>query len=189
MTASGVEYAFDVDKPVKLRWNYKENSKYTLKVYNGLSSSHGGYSCVNNGIAKLNSEVNRYRNNIQVKSSVYAGSNVRFSVPNKTSWDTFNFGFAIATTIPRSTAGTFYYGYNSLPYSGTIAIDFAMIWYNPTYDSAMGGSYGNRTAMHEMLHVFGMGHYYGASLTNLTYSPTSTTLTAYDAEQFRLMYP
>lgn len=189
-TVSGVEYAEEDQRNVKLRWSYKENSKYTLNVYNGLGSSHGGYPCVNNAIVLMNREINKYRNNIQVKSSPYAGSNVRYSVPNKSSWETFNFGTVFATTIPRSTQGTFYYGFNSLPPSGTIYINFAMIWYNPAYEPEMSGAFGNRMAMHEMLHVFGMGHYRdGVSLTNDRTPSTSTSLSAYDAEQFRTMYP
>ena len=188
LTASGVEYAYTANKSVKLRWNYRENSKYTLKVYNGIPTSHTGRPYVNNAIVMLNGQINQYRNNIHIKSSEYAGSNVRFSVPNPNSWDELNNkgvnGSVIATTIPRSTSGTFYYGYNTLPQSGTIYINFAMIWYNPDFHSDMAGANGNRTAMHEMLHVFGMGHYYGSSLTN-----GAASLTAYDAEQFRLMYP
>lgn len=191
--AGAVEYAAEVNKAVKLRWSYKENSKYTLPVNNGLSSSHGGYSCVNNGIAKFNSEIAKYCSNIQVKSSAYSNSKVDLMIPGSSTWNTlgnYNIsGTTTATTVPRSTSGTTYIGYNALPSSGTIYINYAMIWYNPSYATDMGGAYGTRTAMHEMSHVLGMGHYSGSSISNGTPGQTSTTLTSYDALQFRAMYP
>ncbi len=192
-TVSGVEYAESANHPVKLRWVYKENSKYTLKVYNGLGSSHGGYPCVNNAIVRMNSQISKYRNNIQVKSATQSSSNVDYIIPGAKSWEevaTIMNGTIVATTVPKSTKGVFYIGYDSLPYNQTVEINYAMVWYNPDYNSEMGGSNGNWTAMHEMLHVFGMGHYRnGPSLTNDQYSPKSASLTSYDAEQFRIMYP
>ena len=180
---------------VKLRWVYRESSKYTQKVYNGLPSSYGPYVCINNGIAKLGAEVTEHCDNIRVQSSPYAGSNVRFSVPNSSSWEILNMNelFVFATTIPRSTSGTFYYGYNSFDDNDYIFVDFAMIWYSPeyypSYHSDMVGQSGNRMAMHEMMHAFGMGHTTRNSIMTENSSATSTSLTTYDISEFARMYP
>ncbi len=181
------EIAQEVGKSIKLRWSYVENSKYTLLVNNGLSSSYGHYSGVNNAITRLNNQSPSF---IQVKSSSFSNSKVDIMVPASSSWNTLaSDANAIATTIPKSTSGTFYYSYNDLPSSGTININYAMIWYNPEEVSTTAtGRTG--TAMHELMHCYGMGHpinYYN-SMMNPTYAQLNTTLTAYDLAEFSRMY-
>ncbi len=174
---------------IKLRWIYKENSKYTLPVNNSLPTNHKARNGVFNAIALLNSQS---PSNIVVRNAS-TGQKVEVMSPASSSWNSLvTDGTAIATTIPRSNLGTFYYGYGDLPAnsSSTISINYAMIWYNPSQDASIGGQWHNRIAMHEMLHVFGMGHAYGmASLTDATYNYTSTTLTQYDINEFKRMYP
>lgn len=177
------EYADDDNKPqVKVRWVYKEGSKYTLNVRNYLPEDHIAYDSVYKAVALMNKQT---PSNIQVTKEV---GNVFYIQTTQSGWSELNLARnAEATTAPKAIDGTVYYGYDQLK-DGTTKIDGATIIYPPEGYGATKKDH-NYIAMHEMLHVFGLGHKTSLpSMTDFDWG-IPLVLTEYDIAALEMVCP
>ena len=175
----------------RVRWVYKENSKYTLNVRNYLPEDHIAYNSVYNAISLMHQQV---PSNILVRYSSGGSSGMVSYIQSAelkgNDKDKLNIGGAVeATTVPKSVNGTLYYGFDDLP-NGTVNIDGAVIVYSPDPSQETAARH-NVIAMHEMLHVFGFGHQKEPHVPSLS-TPDwnlSTTLTEYDLVALGMICP
>ncbi|MCI8500826.1 MAG: matrixin family metalloprotease, partial [Oscillospiraceae bacterium] len=115
-------------------------------------------------------------------------SNVDVMVAGTDVWNSWQWATgAIATTVPASN-GTFYYGYGSLPNSGTVYINYAMVVIAPDQKN-MSSNDAVKTIMHELGHVYGMGHSYELNSLMSRYGVKEGKVYTYDYNEFRRMYP
>ena len=175
----------------RVRWVYKENSKYTLNVRNYLPEDHIAYNSVYNAISLMHQQV---PSNILVRYSSGGSSGMVSYIQSAElegdDKDKLNIGGAVeATTVPKSVNGTLYYGFDDLP-NGTVNIDGAVIVYKSDSSQETAARH-NVIAMHEMLHVFGFGHQRRSDIPSLSTDVpiSSTTLTEYDLTSLGMVCP
>ena len=175
----------------RVRWVYKENSKYTLNVRNYLPEDHIAYNSVYNAISLMHQQV---PSNILVRYSSGGSSGMVSYIQSAElkgdDKDKLNIGGAVeATTVPKSVNGTLYYGFDDLP-NGTVNIDGAIIVYKSDSSQETAARH-NVIAMHEMLHVFGFGHQRRSDIPSLSTDVpiSSTTLTEYDLTSLGMICP
>ena len=180
-----VEYK-GVGSTAALRWMVTSGGKFKTSVANRLPSSHPAFGQVTGAISNFNSQS---PSKISSVVTTYNNANVMILQASSLSWDAHNYySLADAVTIPRSSSGISYYNFNQIPDNTSIDITYAEIWFNPNTLQSRSSAEWKRIVMHEMLHVYGMGEYSGASLTNPGYYPTLTTLTSYDIFALSNMY-
>ena len=181
--------SYETGKSVKYRWNVKSGSIYTISVYNMLPSSYGAYRYVVTG---TNNIKNQSPSNIGASylgaGSYSPTSNVDVSRPDQETWNRLGLGgLALATTAPASN-GNFYYNYASMPNSGTVYVNYALVMFHPSTNN-MQQSEAISTVMHEFCHVFGMGHTANQNSILSASGVGSTRLGSFDISEFRRMYP
>lgn len=186
ITVFSVEYLEPNNPNVKLRWTVVSNSKYTTRVHNMLPSSHPSFYSITTGVNRVNSQS---PSNIQCLVTTFDTSNVDVMQFSSDTWDAHMYnGNAIAVAVPRNESGFYYYTTDQFPSSGTIFINYAQIGYNPG-GSILSNDEWISTIMHELLHVYGMGHAYLLGTNSVTNNITNDNLTSYDIDEFERMYP
>lgn len=182
VTVLGAEYLGD-NTYTQLRWNVISNSKYTTRVHNMLPTSHPSFYSITTGVNRVNSQS---PSNIQCLVTTFDTSNVDVMQFSSDTWDAHGYnGIAIAVAVPRNESGFYYYTTDTIPASGRIYINYAQIGYNPGGSILSNDEWVN-TIMHELLHVYGMGHTGNYSVISV---PSISYLTSYDIDEFERMYP
>lgn len=153
----------DFDDPINsghihLRWNIKDSTGYVLTKVNGdnLGSS---YSAMNNQLEQAAANWRNSKAKVNCFTASFANSNVDLCKASTIFWNQIEGHSLVAVTIPTDTNGVQLTNLEEMRASSQ-KIKYASIYFNPVPNSSI-TSHPTKclhTIVHEMGHVFGMGH-------------------------------